>query len=172
MTPCDVVHCVTLCALATLDRDQLSNSVLNDPVFRQFIEAGGEAASSLEAGCSPSTSTECNNCLVAFHAADYATALACLERLYGRLRLDYFLSDHVDTLYERIRVRALCQYFLPFATADLRLMADVFRTTVGDLENELAELIRKGTIKARIDSEKQVGHLLGFCSLALVDIPS
>ena len=153
---------MTLCALSTLDRKQLSNSVLNDPVFRQLLESGGEATSSLEAGCSPSSSAECHNCLLAFYSADYGTALACLERLYSRLRLDCFLSSHVDKLYDQIRVRALCQYFQPYATADLRLMASVFRTTLRELETELVELIRKGTLRARIDSEKQVGKVIVF----------
>lgn len=48
------------------------------------------------------------------------------------------------------------QYFTPYLSADLNRMAKSFTTSVPELENELAELIQKGCIKARIDSHKQV----------------
>lgn len=59
----------------------------------------------------------------------------------------------------------LFQYFSPYSSADLNLMAKAFDTNVANLENELAVLIQDGSIKARIDSHKQV--ILLFCVVLL-----
>ncbi|KAL5963677.1 COP9 signalosome complex subunit 1 [Taenia solium] len=144
LTSTNVAYCVTLCALATLDRGELRSRVLNSPTFRLILEA----------------EAECRDIISAFYSANYAACLDALGKIKNFLKLDLFLADHVDSLYERIRMKAMCQYFVPYVCADLKLMAEVFRTNVTDLENELAELIRKGHIKGRIDSEKQL-----LCSL-------
>lgn len=142
LTPTDVARCVTVCALATLDRAALRTRILNHPTFRLVLES----------------EVESRDILTAFHAADYTNVFKRLEKLKNHLKLDLFLADHVDKLYQMIRVKALHQYFFPFATADLKIMATVFGTNVQGLEKELEELIRKGGMKARIDSEKQVGY--------------
>ncbi|CAH8580777.1 unnamed protein product [Schistosoma mattheei] len=98
--------------------------------------------------------------LQSFHQADYASCLGRLNKLRNILRLDIFLSDHVSALCREIRSRALCQYFSPYSSADLNLMAKAFDTNVANLENELAVLIQDGSIKARIDSHKQLLRVL------------
>ena len=44
----------------------------------------------------------------------------------------------------------------PYSSADLRLMAGSFNTTVVSLEDELMTLILEGKIQARIDSHNKV----------------
>ena len=44
----------------------------------------------------------------------------------------------------------------PYLSADLRLMASSFNTTVNQLEDELMALILDGQIQARIDSHNKV----------------
>ena len=46
--------------------------------------------------------------------------------------------------------------FSPYLSADLRLMASSFNTTVNQLEDELMALILDGQIQARIDSHNKV----------------
>jgi COP9 signalosome complex subunit 1 len=58
-----------------------------------------------------------------------------------------------------IRSRALVQYFTPFASVRMPLMADAFSTTVPELQKELSELIMKKEIKARIDAHNQILHV-------------
>merc|ERR1712150_282255 len=70
--------------------------------------------------------------------------------------LDMYLASHVKTLYSMIRNRGLIQYFSPYLSADLRLMASCFNTSVADLEDELMILILDGQIQARIDSHNKV----------------
>merc|ERR1712117_582954 len=70
--------------------------------------------------------------------------------------LDMYLAPHVETLYGMIRNRSLVQYFSPYMSADMKIMAQSFNTTVADLENELMSLILDGQIQARIDSHNKV----------------
>jgi COP9 signalosome complex subunit 1 len=81
-----------------------------------------------------------------------------LEKLKPDLLLDIHLHDHVEALYADVRSKALIQYFSPFVTVDMKLMADAFNTPVMDLERELAKLIMAGQIPARIDSHNKVLH--------------
>ncbi len=46
----------------------------------------------------------------------------------------------------------------PYLSADMRLMASFFNTTLAGLEEELMNLILDGQIQARIDSHKKVGR--------------
>jgi hypothetical protein len=59
-------------------------------------------------------------------------------------------------LYEDVRSKALVQYFSPFVSIDMNLMATAFNVSVQALEKELAALIMAGQIPARIDSQAKV----------------
>lgn len=59
-------------------------------------------------------------------------------------------------LYVDVRSKALVQYFSPFVTVDMRLMATAFNVEIEALEKELAQLIMNGQIPARIDSQAKV----------------
>ncbi|CAH8864767.1 unnamed protein product [Trichobilharzia szidati] len=144
VTVSDLAFFITLCSLATFERTELATLVLGSTSLRLLLEA--EPA--------------CRDMLQSFHQADYAACLGRLNKLRNFLKLDIFLSDHVTTLCKEIRSRALCQYFSPYSSADLNHMAKAFDTNVAGLENELAVLIQDGSIKARIDSHKQLLRVL------------
>ena len=72
------------------------------------------------------------------------------------LLLDVHLHDHVASLYQKIRSKAIVQYFSPFISVDLNTMAAAFNTDVVGLEKELSGLIMEGSIEARIDSHNKV----------------
>jgi len=65
------------------------------------------------------------------------------------------LYDHIAGLYEKIRNKAIVQYFSPFLSVDLNLMAKAFKTEIQPLEKELSRLIMEGVISARIDSHNK-----------------
>lgn len=50
----------------------------------------------------------------------------------------------------------MAQYFSPFVSVDMTLMASAFNTPVEALEKELAQLIMDGKIASRIDSQNKV----------------
>ncbi|CAL4063569.1 unnamed protein product, partial [Meganyctiphanes norvegica] len=91
-----------------------------------------------------------------FYESKYASCLKLLDELKDTLMLDMYLAPHLNTLYTRIRNRALIQYFSPYMSADLEKMATAFNTTVGALEDELMVLILEGQIQARIDSHNKI----------------
>ena len=70
-----------------------------------------------------------------------------LGSLKANLLLDIHLHDHVDTLYDQIRSKALIQYTHPFVSVDMRMMADAFKTSVAGLEKELEALITEDQIQ-------------------------
>ena len=72
---------------------------------------------------------------------------------------DMYLAGHLGTLVEKIRCRALKQYTMPFDALLLPTMAEAFAVDVTALEQELAGLIMKGEIHARIDSQNKVSLL-------------
>lgn len=80
----------------------------------------------------------------------YASCLGYLQKLKPSLLLDIHLYDHVETLYEQIRHKALIQYTNPFISVDLNTMASAFKTSVAGLEKELAALITENQIQVLV----------------------
>ena len=73
------------------------------------------------------------------------------------------MHDHIGNLYEKIRNKALKEYFMPYGAVDLKKMADAFQTSVPLLEKEISKLILSGWINARIDSYNQVRFFSNLC---------
>jgi len=89
--------------------------------------------------------------LFASFISHYASCLEYLGNLKANLLLDIHLYDHVETLYDQIRHKALIQYTHPFVSVDLNMMANAFKTTVAGLEKELEALITDNQIQVRFD---------------------
>jgi len=142
LSPQDVAVYGGLCALASFDRAELKAKVVDNTNFRIFLELVPEVRELTHD----------------FYNSRYASCLKILDKLKADLLLDLHLHDHVETLYADIRSKALIQYFSPFVTVDMKLMAEAFNTPVMDLERELAKLIMAGQIPARIDSHNKVLH--------------
>lgn len=66
------------------------------------------------------------------------------------------MSKHVGNIYALMRRKALTQYFSTFSCVDMTQMADVFGTSVNDLEQEIALLIQDDVLNCRIDSQNKV----------------
>eukprot|EP00002_Diphylleia_rotans_P017584 TRINITY_DN3410_c0_g3_i10.p1 TRINITY_DN3410_c0_g3~~TRINITY_DN3410_c0_g3_i10.p1 ORF type:complete len:410 (+),score=83.93 TRINITY_DN3410_c0_g3_i10:46-1275(+) len=136
-----------LCALATFDRSEIQTKIMENSEFKQYLELVPEI----------------RDAIYDFHATRYTSCLRILNRMKNELLLDIYLFNHVSSLYQMIRNKALVQYFSPFSTVDLHRMAEVFLTTVPELEKELMTLITNNSIQGRIDAHKKVS-LLNFHS--------
>ncbi|KAK7292596.1 hypothetical protein RJT34_15447 [Clitoria ternatea] len=136
----DVATYGGLCALATFDRAELKSKVIDNSNFRNFLELVPEVRELIND----------------FYSSHYASCLEYLGNLKANLLLDIHLHDHVETLYDHIRHKALIQYTHPFVSVDLNMMANAFKTTVAGLEKELEALITDNQIQARIDSHNKI----------------
>lgn len=136
----DIAIYGTICALATFDRNELREKVLGSVLFRKFLESEPKLVELLEK----------------FIKNGFGTCLDIMEEIRDQLLLNMYLSVHVKELYMLIRRRAIVQYFTPYVVADIPRMAEVFRVTVDELENELVEMIENDDISAQIDSFKKV----------------
>uniref|UniRef100_A0A6B2L483 PCI domain-containing protein n=1 Tax=Arcella intermedia TaxID=1963864 RepID=A0A6B2L483_9EUKA len=139
ISPQDVAIYGSVCALAEFDRRELKAEVLDNSQFQNYLELVPELG----------------QCLNDFYNSKYAECLAYLEKLKNDLLLDIHLYDHIQSLYEKVRTKALVQYFSPYTSVDLNKMASAFQVTYPDLEKELSKLIVDGTISARIDSHNK-----------------
>jgi COP9 signalosome complex subunit 1 len=128
-----------LTALATFDRAELKKRVIDSTSFRTFLEL------------TPDLRELINN----FYTSRYRACLSALAKMKSNLLLDVHLHEHVEILYQKIRNKALIQYFSPFLSVDMKTMADAFNTTVSGLEKELEKLIMDDSIQARIDSHNK-----------------
>ncbi|KAG8363345.1 hypothetical protein BUALT_Bualt19G0012800 [Buddleja alternifolia] len=129
-----------LCALASFDRAELKSKVIDNVNFRNFMELVPEIRELIND----------------FYTSHYATCLEYMGNLKANLLLDIHLHDHVETLYEQIRNKALIQYTHSFVSVDLHMMANAFNTSVTGLERELEALITNDQIQARIDSHNKI----------------
>jgi len=139
ISPQDIAIYGSLTALATLDRQELKKKVIDNAQFRNFLEL----------------TPEVRELIADFYESRYASMLRYLDQIKPGLLLDVHLWDHVNFLYDKIRSKALIQYFTPFISVDLTTMATAFNTTVVGLEKELSGLIMDGSIQARIDSHNK-----------------
>ncbi|VDN21735.1 unnamed protein product [Cylicostephanus goldi] len=141
------VYC-TLCAIASYDRSELKKKVIHDGNCRHVLSSLSNFYLMKFLESEPRL-VELLQCIV---KSQFGRALDILKEMKDRFLLDPYLSPHVDPLYAVIRERALLQYLEPFASADLNAMANVFRTDLRSLENELVALCEQGQLAARIDA--------------------
>jgi len=128
-----------LCALAEMDRGELYRNVINNFSFRSYLELVPQMQTIIQD----------------FYDSNYANCLQSLDILKNDLQLDLHLHDHINTLYKRVRNKAIVQYFSPYTSIDLMNMAIAFQTDVDSLEKELSQLIIENVISARIDSHNK-----------------
>lgn len=138
VSPLCVLVYSSLCALASYSRKDMQKLLTENNNFKQYMDA----------------QPNIRNCLFAFYNREFSSGLKCLEMLRKELKLDLFLSSHVDDLYDKIRSESIKQYYAPFLNCDLNKMADAFNTDVDSLETELMKLVADQPVK--IDSHNKV----------------
>merc|ERR1719199_2506258 len=138
----DVALYAVLCALASLDRNEVQSKLL-DSSFRECLD--------LVPHIQELTLDFCN--------CKYAACLSALEKLKEALSLDVHLHSQVNDICQQIRSKGMVQYFAPFLSVSLHSMAEAFNTNVEGIQSEVAQLVGKQQIQAKIDSHKKVLHV-------------
>lgn len=141
-----------LCALASMDRQELQSAVLDNANFRNFLELEPHIRRAISFFC----------------GGKYSQCLATLEAYRSDYQLDIFLSNHVSTLYQMIRSKSIVQYFIPFSSVTLSALAAAFPrpgsnaaqasspATINQIEDELVDMISRGILSARINTVNQI----------------
>jgi COP9 signalosome complex subunit 1 len=140
ISPNDVAIYGGLCALTSMDRNDLQSKVLDNASFRNFLE--------LEPHIRRAIAFFCNS--------KYSQCLETLEAYRKDYLLDIHLQRHVPELYYRVRSKSIVQYFIPFSCVTLHSMASAFVTDEESIESELVEMIQRGILDARIDTQNKV----------------
>lgn len=127
-----------LCALASMDRRQLQERVLNNANFRQFLELEPHVRRAISA----------------FVQSKYTGSLSILDSYRTDYMLDLYLQRHFDDIYARVRSKSIVEYFIPFSTVTLAELEKAFppRAPANQgIEAELINMIQRGVLDARID---------------------
>lgn len=149
ITPNDVAVYGGLCALASMDRNELQRLVLDSATFRNFLE--------LEPHIRRAIAFFCNS--------KFRPCLDILEAYRTDYLLDIHLQRHVAILYGRIRTKSIQQYLVPFSSVSLDSMVTIFAPDVvggqarptgtkSPFVQELISLVKDDVLDARIDLEK------------------
>ncbi|KAK4163449.1 putative COP9 signalosome complex subunit 1 [Cladorrhinum sp. PSN259] len=124
-----------LLALATMDRSELQTEVLDNTSFRVFLEA----------------EPHIRRAISMFVNGRYSSCIEILEAYRPDYLLDIYLQRHISTIYAKIRSKCIVQYLIPFSRVSLETISKAFGTPEQPIEQELAAMIQKGTLKARIN---------------------
>ena len=135
LTPNDIAIYGGLCALASMTRDELQNKVLDNSGFRNYLE--------LE--------PHIRRAISYFVSSKYSACLFILDSYKADYLLDIYLQRHIPQLYYRIRSKAIQQYFIPFSCVTLSALATAFNTDEPTIELELTQMIKSGSLDARLD---------------------
>lgn len=127
--------------MASFDRDQFKRMVLDNASLRPYLEHNPFL----------------KDLILKYYSSKFLQALQIIETNMSRLLLDIHLSKHVNTIIDRIRDRMLELYFEPYKSVKFEKMASTFGLEVPALQSQIIRLIKRGTLKARINTRDQVG---------------
>ncbi|KAH7140634.1 26S proteasome subunit RPN7-domain-containing protein [Dactylonectria macrodidyma] len=139
-SPNDVAIYGGLLALATMDRKELQTRVLENQSFRTFLEHEPHIRKAISL----------------FVNGRYSNCLSILESVRNDYMLDIYLQRHIPAIYAQIRSKSIVQYFVPFSCVTLDTLNEAFAREGESLEEELVEMIREGTLKARMDAKNKL----------------
>jgi COP9 signalosome complex subunit 1 len=139
----DVAVYGVLCALASLERNEVQTKLVQSATFKECLDLV------------PSL----RDLALDFCNCRFAACLAALDKLRGPLDLDVHLNGHVTDICQQIRSKAMILYFAPFLSVSLHSMAEAFNTDVDGIQAEVAQLVGKRQLDAKIDSQKKLLHV-------------
>lgn len=139
-SPNDVAVYGGLTALATMDRQDLQQRVLENHDFRAFLEHEPHIRKAISL----------------FINGRYSNCLSILESARPDYLLDIHLQKHVPAIYSKIRSKCIVQYFVPFSCVTISSLEAAFAKPGQSIERELVNMIREGSLKARIDDKDKV----------------
>ncbi len=126
--------------MATFSRADLKVKLIDNNDFRQFLEID----------------PLCRDIIFHFYDGKYAECLGLLNQIKEDWIYNYYFSDIIAEILKLLKVNMMLQFLAPFAIADLKKMALVFRCSVQEIERDLVDLIESDAVCAKIDSIDKV----------------
>ena len=140
ISPNDIAVYGGLCALASMERNELQKKVLENSNFRTYLE--------LE--------PHIRRAITFFVNSRYSACLEILEAYRADYLLDIHLQNHVDELYYMVRSKSIVQYFIPFSCVTLDSLNATFAAPGKTIDKELSQMIQRKELDARIDTQNKV----------------
>lgn len=134
-SPNDVAVFGGVLALATMERREMQASVLENANFRTYLE--------LEPLLRKAISCYING--------RYKYCLDILDTYKADLLLDIYMQKHVELLYSTIRNKCIVQFLIPYSVVTLELMNETFGRPGESIEDELAKMISRRELSARLN---------------------
>ncbi|KAJ2834129.1 hypothetical protein GGI24_000542 [Coemansia furcata] len=145
LTHQDIALYGTLAALASLQRDDLKQQIIDNAEFGKFLDY----------------IPECSRLLRCFYNSAYSDALSKLDDILSLGVLDPVIAPHTATLRSQVVENVVVLYTQPFVSTSLSAMAKALRfDSTSQLEAMLARLIERNLILGRIDAVS--GYLLKY----------
>ena len=140
ISPNDIAVYGGLCALATMERNELHTQVLENTNFRTYLELEPHIRRSI----------------TFFVNSRYSACLSVLEAYRTDYWLDIHLQKHIDDIYHLVRSKSIVQYFIPFSCVTLDSLNAAFMPPGKTIDKELAMMIQRKDLEARIDTQNRV----------------
>jgi len=140
ISPNDVATYGGLCALASMERNELQTRVLENSNFRSYLE--------LE--------PHIRRAISCFVNSRYSACLEILESYRPDYLLDIHLQKHLDSLYQQVRTKSIVQYFIPFSCVTLDSLNAAFSAPGVPIDKELSRMIERKELNGRIDTQNRV----------------
>ncbi|TAQ86487.1 hypothetical protein B7494_g5184 [Chlorociboria aeruginascens] len=140
ISPNDIAVYGGLCALASMDRNDIQSRVLENSSFRTYLELEPHIRRSIQS----------------FVNGRYSTCLTILEAYRSDYLLDIHLQKHVDEIYYLVRSKSIVQYFIPFSCVTLDSLNAAFAAPGKSIDKELVQMIQSKELDARIDTQNRL----------------
>lgn len=140
LTSEDVASYGTLCAMATLGRNEVNSRVLQATKFKKYFE----------------NAQEIRQLVQSFIGNRFGECISLLQKLEQQLSVDMYLSKHVARLRDLILEKIVLNYFLPYGTVNMVSMSESLRLPLVEVERITIRLISSKALHARMDSLRKL----------------
>ncbi|KAK9237287.1 26S proteasome subunit RPN7-domain-containing protein [Lipomyces kononenkoae] len=139
LTVNDVAVIIGLCSLASYSRNALKDLLDNNANFKEILESEAHIRTLLDS----------------FVLFDYKSIFTTLDKHKPDYMLDFWLADHVQNLFDKIRENCYTQYVKGYKRGYLDKMAARFGVSQEAVEKDLIALIEADKVPIRLDLENK-----------------
>jgi len=130
----------SVCAVAEFSRSEMRKKVIENDVFKDFLDVSPDA----------------RDLCLAYFSSDYTKCMLALSKIDNICRADAMIASHWSKIKEKILDNMMIQYFRPFSRASMKEMTKAFGMSMDEIETRASRLIVAKKMAARIDSQNKI----------------